>query len=322
MEGFASIMENKYILGIDGGGTKTDAVLCDLSGHVVARFIGPASSITGQGVEKAREALHAVVAKVLEGMDEKAGVCACYAGISGGGLPANRKVFREILAEVLPDCAFLENGSDAVNVLTAGIGIKDGVIAIAGTGSCIYARTHGELSQVGGWGYLLGDEGSGFDLGRRAIMTALKALDGRGAAQEVLSLCEEKMGMPLRDYISVLYRSDAKTEIASFAPLLLKAAQEGSVAAKAECQAAAAEIAEAILTADRLVGAKCVVTGGSIWKNDYYRGLVQEKLGKEFKMISIDLPPVYGAVLQAAAQAGCKAEASFEKNFRITLMEE
>lgn len=315
-------MENKYILGIDGGGTKTDAVLCDLNGHVIARAIGPASSITGQGVEKAREALRAVISKVIEGIDKKAAVCACYAGISGGGLAANQKVFREILAETLPECASLESGSDAVNVLTAGIGTRNGIIAIAGTGSCIYARVNGKMSQVGGWGYLLGDEGSGFDLGRRALMTALKAYDGRGDAKKLLVLCEEKLGMPIRDYIPVLYRSDAKTEIAALAPLLLNAAAAGDQAAQAQCEEAAEEISHAILTADRLTLGHCVVTGGSIWKNDYYRELVQAKLGKDFEMICIDLPPVLGAVLQAAAQAGIEAEDAFKENFRATLKEE
>ena len=314
-------MSTRFILGLDGGGTKTDAVLCDEQGHVVARAIGAASSITGQGTERAQAALHAVIEAVTAHIPDKSQVAGCYAGISGGGLAANQEKFREMISQILPDCKGLACGSDAINVLTAGVGTKNGIIAIAGTGSCIYARIDGVMKQVGGWGYLLGDEGSGFDLGRRALISALKALDGRGKETVLVALLESKLGMTLREYIPVFYRSDAKTEVASLAPLLLQAAADGDPVAQEQAREATMELAHGILTADRLIGERCVVIGGSVWKNDYYRSLVKKNLGCDFKLINIDLPPVYGAVLEAAAQAGITATEAFKDNFRTTLKE-
>ena len=105
------------------------------------------------------------------------------------------------------------------------------------------------------------------------------------------------------------------------APLLLKAAEEGDRIAQVQVAQAASDLAEAILTADQMIGNRSVVIGGSVWKNDYYRALVQEKLGQDFRMIDIDLPPVYGAVLEAAAQAGIAISDDFRQNFRSTLQE-
>ena len=170
-----------YILGLDGGGTKTDMALCDESGCVISRAIGGAASLTGQTQEAAFGHIEETVRRVTAPIGgERAEIAAFFAGISGGGLAANREKVRALFARLLPNARVRENASDAVNALSAGIGRGDGVIAIAGTGSSVFARAKGEMRQVGGWGYLLGDEGSGFDLGRRALRAALYDLDGRG----------------------------------------------------------------------------------------------------------------------------------------------
>ncbi|MBE5783302.1 MAG: hypothetical protein E7329_08330 [Clostridiales bacterium] len=312
-------MEKQYILGLDGGGTKTDAALCMVDGTLVKRVVGGPSSITGRSVDDVRNTLEEVIGKVTMDYGGPDCIDACYAGISGGGLPGNRQLFHEMLKEILPSCPHIANGTDAVNVLSAGIGSGNGIIAIAGTGASIFARVNGEMHQVSGWGYLLGDEGSGYDLGRRALMKALYCMDGRGGSTSLFALCENKAGVPLREYVPALYRMDAKTEIASFAPILLEAAALGDAVAMAEVNAAASDMAHAILTADQMIRGKCAVMGGSIWKNQLYQDLVQHHLGAEFKMIFIDLPPVYGAVVEAAGLLGFSCAHSFKENFRSTL---
>lgn len=171
----------KYLLGLDGGGTKTDVLLCTAEGESVARCVSGPASITGQTEEEAFSHIREAVTQVMQAIGGlSAPVEGFYAGISGGGLGANRKRFHALFEELLRGVRAWDNGSDSVNALSSGIGPGDGIIAIAGTGSSVFARCQGEMRQVGGWGYLVGDEGSGYDLGRRAIIAALRDLDGRG----------------------------------------------------------------------------------------------------------------------------------------------
>lgn len=312
-----------YLLGLDGGGTKTDVVLCDGEGHVLSRAKGGAASLTGQSEEQAACHLEETLRRALEPLGGLgAEIDAFFAGISGGGLEVNRQKFRALFERLLPGARVRENRSDSVNALSAGLGQGDGVIAIAGTGSSVFARAEGEMRQVGGWGYLLGDEGSGFDLGRRALMAALRDLDGRGEKTCLRAACEEQAGCTLRELIVRLYSQDSKRVIASYAPLMLKAAAEGDGAALRELGQAADEMSWAIRTAARQCASRRVVLGGSIWKSEVYRRVVEERLGEGFELIVPELPPVYGSAVEAAALAGLKPGENFEKNFRETLIEE
>ena len=312
-----------YILGLDGGGTKTDMALCDESGRVIARAIGGAASLTGQTQEAAFGHIEETVRRVTAPIGgERAEIAAFFAGISGGGLAANREKFRALFARLLPNARVRENASDAVNALSAGIGRGDGVIAIAGTGSSVFARAKGEMRQVGGWGYLLGDEGSGFDLGRRALRAALYDLDGRGEKTCLKEMCEEKAGCALRELIVGLYSQDSKRVIASYAPLLLTAAERGDGAALRELEKATGDMAHAIATAAACCEKKRVVMGGSVWKSESYRKSVEGALGEGYEMIAPSLPPVYGSVVEAAGLAGLEVTRAFSETFRETLTEE
>ena len=312
-----------YILGLDGGGTKTDMALCDESGRVIARAIGGAASLTGQTQEAAFGHIEETVRRVTAPIGgERAEIAAFFAGISGGGLAANREKFRALFARLLPNARVRENASDAVNALSAGIGRGDGVIAIAGTGSSVFARAKGEMRQVGGWGYLLGDEGSGFDLGRRALRAALYDLDRRGEKTCLKEMCEEKAGCALRELIVGLYSQDSKRVIASYAPLLLTAAERGDGAALRELEKATGDMAHAIATAAACCEKKRVVMGGSVWKSEIYRKSVEGALGEGYEMIAPSLPPVYGSVVEAAGLAGLEVTRAFSETFRETLTEE
>lgn len=312
-----------YLLGVDGGGTKTDAVLCDGDGRVLCRARSGAASLTGQSEELAFMHLEEALRRVTEPIGgREAAIDAFFAGISGGGLEVNRQRFRAMFEQLLPGARVRENKSDSVNALSAGVGSEDGVIAIAGTGSSVFARVKGEMHQVGGWGYLLGDEGSGFDLGRRALMAALRDLDGRRERTCLRAACEEQAGCTLRELVVRLYSQDSKRVIASYAPLLLQAAEAGDAVAAGELRQAAGEMAWAIKTAAKICESGRVVMGGSVWKSEAYRRAVKQELGEGFELIEAQLPPVYGSAVEAAALAGLRPGAEFEKNFRETLMKE
>ena len=314
--------KDALLLGIDGGGTKTDAVLCDGEGRVISRFVGGASGFTGIPREEAEAHLTETLDAVLQ---EAGGLSAplqgVFAGIAGCGLAAIQERYQAFLERTLPGARRVRAGSDAINALSAGVGTGAGIIAIAGTGACIFCRENGRMARVSGWGYLLGDEGSGFDLGRRAITAALKALDGRGEETSLLALLEAHAGCPLSDWVPRIYAGDAKGMIAAAAPVLLQAAQAGDPVAQGELEAAAAGMARAIESAADQCAAPAVVLSGSVWKSSLYTQAVRAHVRPSLAFAYPDAPPVLGAVLEAAALAGIPAEEAFRGAARRGIVE-
>lgn len=290
----------KYLMGVDGGGTKTDVLLCTLEGQIVAKASGGSSSMAGQLPEKAmRELKRTICAAFSSAGIDRSQVAGYYAGVSGAGLPKHQVLYRSFFAELMPGITG-DAGSDSVNALSAGIAMQDGTIAIAGTGSSVHFRADGTFTRVGGWGYILGDEGSGFDLGQRALTAVLRSVDQRIGPTLLRELCEAQMGQPLDDWIYWVYHQDYKTELAAYAPLLLQAAQQGDEIALEELNQATKGMACAIRTAIKRGGSPRVVMGGSLWKNALYREMVKQHSGDMVEFIQAKCPPVCGAVIIAA----------------------
>ena len=294
----------QYLLGIDGGGTKTDVLLCDQTGRMVARHIGGPSGLAGQDWETAsthvRESIEAVC---LCAHIQPGDIVSVYAGISGCGFPAFRQQYEQFFAEYMPDTVKVRVGSDAVNALSASIGPEDGLIAISGTGSCVYGRRNGDMHRFGGYGYLLGDEGSGYDLGRRAITAALKAAEGRSGRTMLTEMLKRQFGDE-ETWFSRVYQTDARRTVASLAPVLLEAARLGDETALQELQEAEKGLADAILSAAARCHSERLVISGSIWKSQLYTEIMAELTDGRFEMIRPACPPVIGSVVEAAIQAG------------------
>lgn len=295
----------KYLMGVDGGGTKTDVLLCTADGQIIARACGGPSSVSGQSPEKAMAELKNAICEAFgaAGIDRNA-IAGYYAGISGAGLPKNRDLYLAFFEEFMPGIPG-DAASDAANALSSGIAMQNGAIAIAGTGSSIQYRVDGVLTRIGGWGYMLGDEGSGFDLGHRALIAALRSVDERIGPTLLRTLCEEKMGQHPNDWAPWLYRQDTKTEIASYAPLLLQAAEQSDAVALEQLDEAARDMACAIQTAVRRSGSQRVVMGGSLWKNALYQETVKRHTGETVEFIRAKCPPVCGAAVIAGHLVGC-----------------
>ena len=310
------------LLGLDGGGTKTDAVLSDGAGKVIARAAGGATGFTGIPRPEAERRLKTVLEQVLRDVGGlTAAIRGVYAGVAGCGLPVIAQEYRAYLKSILPGAEHVEAGSDAVNALNAGAGVGDGIIAIAGTGACIYYRKNGRMTRISGWGYLLGDEGSGFDLGRRALAAALKALDGRSENTVMVKMLEKYAGCSLADWVPSIYAGDAKRMIASAAPVLIRAAEKGDPEAKKELDTAADGMANAIACALKACPVPSVVLGGSVWKSRLYTETVHAHLGENAAFVRPDVPPVLGAVLQAAVLAGIPADDEFTDSLASGLAE-
>jgi len=125
-----------------------------------------------------------------------------------------------------------------------------GVALIAGTGSIALGRdSHGTTARVGGWGHIIGDEGSGYEIGRRGLQAAVRAADGRGQTTALLELMLQHWHLDkASDIIGQIYPAGDKAVIARLSPIVLMAARAGDKVARRIVQQAAGELALAVVT--------------------------------------------------------------------------
>lgn len=316
-----TVME-RLLIALDGGGTKTELVLFTPEGTVLERVLAPGSNPNDFGWERTEKALETGLTALLEqhgGL--QAPLSAAFAGIAGCMAGDNKNHLQQLMRRLIPGAAHIVADSDVVNALSSGVGMNDGCVVIAGTGSVGFARTDGKMIRVGGWGYLFDRGGSGFDLGRDAVMAALYALDGRGPETVLTEMIEEQLKEPLEQSIQRLYR-EGRPAIAVFAPLVFAAAKRGDGAALKILDTNAAELARLMNAMGRqLKQDVCdTVLAGSLFRAwDQLSPRILPRLEKEHRFRFPQLPPVYGAALEALRAAGLEADPSFEAVFSESL---
>lgn len=192
-----------YFLGFDGGGTKTDCVMVDSTGQVLARSTAGPSNPIRAGYAKAWFTLSDAGDVVLERRHLKAsdirGICA---GIGGAGRESVAKRLASFLERSFPE-ANVEVTTDLDITLEAAVGEGEGAILVVGTGSGAFARnSKGKTTRAGGRGPWFSDEGSAFDIGRRALAAVVRAEEVRGPETELSNQILEWLGS--RDWSHVL----------------------------------------------------------------------------------------------------------------------
>lgn len=238
---------HRYVIALDGGGTKTDAVLVDREGRVLARRQGGASNPHDGGVAASVAVVQALAEDLIRTAGVDAADCFLFGGIAGA---LNYRVeLEQELARRLSGVA-VSVDSDMISLLTAALGDADGACVICGTGSACFLRHQGRVFRIGGWGYLLDSGGSGYDIGRQALEAVLRAHDGRGPDTVLADLLATRLGMPVPDALGRLY-AEGKTLIASLAPAVFEAAEAGDAVAVQIRAANAAALAELVPAAYR-----------------------------------------------------------------------
>jgi N-acetylglucosamine kinase-like BadF-type ATPase len=214
-------------IGVDGGGTKTECVLVDPAGLAAARHTGPGCSPSLMGPEKAaenaRESLRALLGQRPGARVSRTLLC----------MAGNREFWREF-AEGLSGFGTVETADDSLPVLELATRGAPGIVIHAGTGSFVAARSpDGGIHYAGGVGWRFGDEGSGYDLGRRAIGRALLELQGWAPPSGLGRLVCERTGQSTSGEVSRHFYGDPATNngVASLAPEVLRLASEGDPAA-------------------------------------------------------------------------------------------
>jgi glucosamine kinase len=235
----------RYVLGIDAGGTKTLALLCDEHASVVGSALGGGANLKTHGELEVEKVLHAVIEEACGAAVARPEAIAL--GIAGADRPADETVLRGILRRIgFRDRVVVTN--DARIAFIAGSERRVGLALVCGTGSIAWGRNRaGEIARSGGWGWHLGDEGSGFWIGERAIREVLRAADGRGPATSLDRPLSEhfEIAQPEQILYAIYDREFPRTRVARFAPRVEEAALAGDSVAKAILSDAAGELVRA-----------------------------------------------------------------------------
>src|SRR5271170_7357961 len=183
-----SAADASYFLGFDGGGTKTDCVLADAQGHVVARATGGPSNPVRTGYTRAWFSLSDAADSVLkQGKITSGHIRGICAGLGGAGRSGVVRRVTTFFERSYPN-ARVRVTTDLEIALEAAFGAAEGIILLAGTGSAAFGRdAHGRTARAGGRGPWISDEGSTFDIGRRAVQAVALAEEHRGPATALSS---------------------------------------------------------------------------------------------------------------------------------------
>jgi N-acetylglucosamine kinase-like BadF-type ATPase len=274
-------------LGIDGGGSKTLAVIVDGAGRERGRGVASSSNHEVVGLERAVAAIHEAAGKATIAAHTSLPLTAAWIGLAGIDHPGDIAL---LTPAVRSFATTVRISNDAELVLSA-LPHQVGVAVISGTGSIALGRdVQGTLVRVGGWGHLLGDEGSGFAIGREALQCAVRAADGRGPATGLLEsiLSRWQLSAP-ESLLERVYPTFDKTAIAALAPLVLTLARAGEpVACRIEARAAN-ELALAVMAVARRLsfaaGSLPVAFGGGVLLHEErLRALVTRRIGRTWNV--------------------------------------
>lgn len=312
-----------YFLGIDGGGTKTTAVLADAKGEVIRMQQAGPGNVAVLREERTEALISALVFALLrdEPVDR---ITRATLGCAGANGQPEKDILNRVLTKLGIACFSVL--TDAELLYFAALGETTGILLAAGTGSvCIGKDAAGQVIEFGGWGYLLGDDGSGHHLGRLAMRTALQEADrGLPLSQLSQALLRFFGARHPRELISKVHSSDnPQFLMASCARLVGEQAEAGDpnalncidVVAEALC-------ALAHIALERLALAPPIPTGlaGSLLSEDSIVAIrfktQAEKRGMRLQYRRSELHPAAAAVLHALAQAGVQANKSLVEKLK------
>lgn len=237
-------MKSQVVVGVDGGGTKTLALAKEVHGEWRGRGTAGPSNPFAVGFETACTRIEAAVSAAL-GENELAALCL---GLAGAGRPEDVEQFTAWARAKFPQVP-LKVGSDVEILLAAGAPTGPALALVCGTGSIVYGRTaQGERVRAGGWGYLFGDEGSGFAIGAAALRVVMQGFDRRGPPTLLtgLILARRNLKSPPELVRSIYGSESPRSEIAGLAELVERAAAERDAPSLSILNEAAYELAESV----------------------------------------------------------------------------
>jgi N-acetylglucosamine kinase-like BadF-type ATPase len=318
-------------LGIDGGGSRTVALLASakagsqtpgsVSFSILGRGEAGPCNLQAVGSDRALAALDEAVAGAFAAarISPAPAATACL-GLAGAGRAEDQQVIQE-WAHQVHLAQTVEVTTDAAILLAAGTPDGWGLAVVAGTGSIAYGRSaDGRTARAGGWGYLLGDEGSAYALVLASLQAVAHAADGRGLATGLTQRFFAQLGLSQpQELVHAIYRSGRdRAALASWAPLVFEAAEAGDLVAVEIVEAGARELAHMAAAVAQALGfnrhaVPLALSGGVLLASINYRQRllsVLESLGIRADPVMVVREPAEGALRLARLRVEAYSEGS------------
>lgn len=294
----------EYFLGIDGGGTKTEFLLCSGDTVIASVTLGE-SNACDTGMENSLSVLQNGI-RLACGSIPLSSVW-MHAGLAGFKSGNNSRIYENFFSEF--GFAGFSCDSDNSNVIAVGPGFGDGLTVIMGTGFCIYKVIGGNKQPIGGWGYFFDEGGSAFNIGRQALSAYFSSEDGTGRQSLLTRFISEKTGGKPREYLAKLYESGKKL-IATFAETAIKAAACDDEIAMKIIDDNIKFVADKLLAAaagwEGEIPIKTYLAGGLTKSAVITDKLKQALVGTSLEINVLGESPVTGAVILAKNLSGEK----------------
>jgi N-acetylglucosamine kinase-like BadF-type ATPase len=309
-----STAPTKYFLGVDGGASKTAALVIDEEGQPLGRGVAGPSNHLRVGIETATRNIERAVniALVEAGMAIRQ-VEYAYCGIAGADHPAHRQRVIDSLRIFFPRGNFIVD-NDARIALTGAVGFGSGIVIISGTGSVAFGRNEsGQEARAGGWGPTIGDEGSGYAIARDGLSAIVRAHDGRGRPTKMTELlCYDYDMCSPEDLPRFVYATTTHADdIARYGKLVIESARLGDEVAREILERAGRELAECVLAVARRLSLTTLTfpvayVGGVFNAEDVLLGPMRAVVQKQAAQATLQPPqhtPVEGAAMMAIRAA-------------------
>ncbi len=306
--------QNRYIIAVDGGGTKTIAVLANLNGKIIVKSIVGSSNIDKIGFSYAMENLLNVIKMVFQ----KPEISFIYVALAGGTQRdlKRRKQVAEYIAQKLNFSSkkILVESDDAA-AFWSGTDKKKGIVVIAGTGSVVVGWGNDQKIVFGGWGHLWGDQGSAFWIGKKTLQLISSSIDKNYSSLLKTEVFKKLKISESGDLMKVIYTENSVKKIASLSSCVDKIAvnQKDNLAINILEKAADKLIEQAIYVIENInlsKGFPLVLVGG-VFSSKIILDRFQEKIRKineNCKFIRPKIKPIIGAVKLAIENYNIKLE--------------
>ena len=304
------MMNQPPFVGIDGGGSKLRIAITDADLRSLASIESAPANPSVIGHDNARRLIrHEIAGALRQARLQPQDIAAAAIGIAGASNLHSEDWLLETVKPTLPD-ALIVPSSDLEIALVGSLGQRQGILLLAGTGSAIYGvAPGGQRLQIGGWGYLLGDEGSGYWIGSQLLRHIIARHDqGASSKDDALTrACMDVLGLTEpRELIAWLYRSKEPpvTLVASLAELVLNAAADCSSWATICVESAAEQLTQQVnLMRSRLnyENAPIAFAGGLLDNDNALSQRVTQRLGLPRRPIARHSPVIGAALLATMA---------------------
>lgn len=307
-------MNKRYVIGIDGGGTSTRAVLVDEDGRVHAGATGGSSNFQVVGSKGLRKCIRDLVEQLWASVESPyMPVDVLCVGLAGAGRPEDQAEIRKVVGE-LGLAVQIVVVTDGEAALEGAHGGQPGLIVVSGTGSLAWGKNaQGDMARAGGWGYRIGDMGSGYEIGRRAIVACLRAMDGM-KEDTVLSerICTRLRLPSIEQIIRWIHQEEiGQKEVADLAPLVFEAAREGDRVSQCIVEQAGRDLGLLVRTIARRLHmdgtVPLSVIGGVFKEKEHllpWLCSVAEERSRRLNIVVPRFPPVVGSAMIALRSLG------------------